>query len=110
MGTGPQTARAGRARGCGHREHLLPDRATGHHRQVPARDRYLGGRRSGAATAGALDRRGAAVTIYRATVLDTPGALGDPGGLRAAEDCALVVRDGILVYRNDRAFAGRADP
>jgi len=50
------------------------------------------------------------VTIYRATVLDTPGALGDRDGLRAEEDCALVVHDGVVVDRTDFTTARTAHP
>lgn len=50
------------------------------------------------------------MTIYRATVLDTPGAFGDPGGLRAVEDCAVVVRDGVIVARTEAAAAVAAYP
>lgn len=49
------------------------------------------------------------MTIYRATVLDTPGELGDPAGLRAQE-CALVVRDGVIVARTDPAAAAADYP
>ena len=46
------------------------------------------------------------MTIYRATVLDTPGTLGDPAGLRADEDGALVVSDdGEVLARTDPATA-----
>lgn len=50
------------------------------------------------------------MTIYRATVLDTPGELGDTDGLRAEEDCALVVHDGVIVARTDPARARAAWP
>lgn len=47
------------------------------------------------------------MTIFRGTVLDTPGELGDE--LRADEDCAVVVDDdGVVVARTDLAGA-RAD-
>lgn len=53
------------------------------------------------------------MTIYRATVLDTPGDLGDlgePASLRAEQDCALVVRDGVIVARTDPAAAATDYP
>ncbi|HLS25088.1 MAG TPA: guanine deaminase, partial [Beutenbergiaceae bacterium] len=49
------------------------------------------------------------MTIYRAMVLDTPGDLGDPAGLRA-EETALVVRDGVIIDRADPATAAAAYP
>ena len=48
------------------------------------------------------------MTIFRATVLDTPGVLGD--GLRADEDCAIVVHDGVVVARTDPATARATYP
>ncbi|HLT84586.1 MAG TPA: guanine deaminase [Phototrophicaceae bacterium] len=50
------------------------------------------------------------MTIFRGTVLDTPGELGDPAGLRAAEDCALVVHGGVVVARTDPASARATYP
>ncbi len=47
--------------------------------------------------------------IVHAMVLDTPGGFGDPEGLRA-EECALVVRDGVIVARTDRATAAATYP
>ncbi len=48
------------------------------------------------------------MTIFRGTVLDTPGGLGDR--LRAEEDCAVVVHDGVVVARTDPAAARAAYP
>jgi guanine deaminase len=39
------------------------------------------------------------VTIYRATVLDTPDDPFTGGALRAEEDCGLVVADGVIAAR-----------
>lgn len=50
------------------------------------------------------------MTIYRATVLDTPGGFGESDGLRVAEDLALVVQDGVIVDRTDPASARRDHP
>ena len=50
------------------------------------------------------------MTIYRATVLDTPGELGRPHGLRTDSDCALVVHDGTIIARTDIAPARREHP
>lgn len=50
------------------------------------------------------------MTIYRTTVLDTPGELGRPRGLRADDDCALVVRDGTIIARTDITTARREHP
>ncbi|WP_345042816.1 guanine deaminase [Georgenia daeguensis] len=41
------------------------------------------------------------MTIYRATVLDTPGDLPTADGLRVSEDCGLVVKDGTITFRDD---------
>lgn len=46
------------------------------------------------------------MTIYRCTVFDTPGELGDD--LRTDQDCGLVVRDGVIQARADFARS-RAD-
>ena len=43
------------------------------------------------------------MTIFHGTVLDTPGGLGD--ALRSAEDCAVVVHDGVVTARTDLATA-----
>ncbi|PFG39740.1 guanine deaminase [Georgenia soli] len=70
----------------------------------------MGGVRHGASSAtrrpgpGPDDGGGTNVTLYRATVLDTPGDLPTADGLRASEDCGLVVHDGIITFRGD--FAG----
>ncbi|ASK66305.1 guanine deaminase [Brachybacterium avium] len=48
--------------------------------------------------------------IYLATVLDTPGDLGEEDGLRADTDLALVVRDGVIVARTDLDSARRDHP
>lgn len=50
------------------------------------------------------------MTIYRATVLDTPGGLGEADGLRVGTDLALVVQDGVIVARTDPDAARRAFP
>ncbi|MCM3660632.1 guanine deaminase [Georgenia satyanarayanai] len=50
------------------------------------------------------------MTIIRATVLDTPGTLGDPDGLRSGEDVALVVRNGTILARTDVPSARAAYP
>ncbi|GAB3193268.1 guanine deaminase [Nesterenkonia suensis] len=50
------------------------------------------------------------VTIYRSRVIDTPGALGDPEGLRSDEDCALVVGAGEILARSGFAAARRDFP
>ena len=39
------------------------------------------------------------MTIFRATVLDTPGEPEE--GLRCDQDCALVVQDGVILQRTD---------
>ena len=46
------------------------------------------------------------MTIYRCTVFDTPGELGDD--LRTDQDCGLVVHDGVIQARADFARS-RAD-
>lgn len=46
------------------------------------------------------------MTIFRATVFDTPGMLDDD--LRSDQDCALVVQDGVIQQRTDYSRA-RAD-
>lgn len=53
---------------------------------------------------------GGIVTLYRATVLDTPGDLPTADGLRVSEDCGLVVHDGAIVFRGDYPAARAAYP
>lgn len=51
------------------------------------------------------------MTIYRSRVLDTPGDLGDPEGLRSDQDCALVVADdGVILARTGIEAARRDHP
>lgn len=53
------------------------------------------------------------MTIYRAAVLDTPGAptaIDRPAELRADEDVALVVEAGVIVARTDLATARSEHP
>lgn len=50
------------------------------------------------------------MTIYRATVLDTPGAFGQDDGLRVGTDIALVVHDGVITDRTEYAAARREHP
>ncbi|MDO5492216.1 MAG: guanine deaminase [Nesterenkonia sp.] len=50
------------------------------------------------------------MTIYLSTVIDTPGAFGEAERVRSAEDCALVVDDGVIVARLDAAEAADRFP
>ncbi|UNX53688.1 guanine deaminase [Georgenia sp. TF02-10] len=50
------------------------------------------------------------MTLYRGTVLDTPGRLLDPAGLRAEEDCGLLVTDGVITARGPFADLRAAHP
>src|SRR5204862_3078525 len=94
------------------RPYNLSDRPARDHRQGPGRDRG-GGRRRAAGRAGdpGRGRGGGSVTIYAATVVDTPGDpfTGDPAAA-LAEDGALLVRDGVIRARGSLAEVTAAHP
>ena len=50
------------------------------------------------------------MTLFRATVLDTPDDPFDGGSLRASADCGLLVRDGVIVARGAFADVRAAHP
>jgi guanine deaminase len=50
------------------------------------------------------------MTLFRATVLDTPDDPFDGGSLRASADCGLLVRDGVIVARGPFADLRTAHP
>ena len=50
------------------------------------------------------------MTLFRATVLDTPDSPFTGGVLRAEEDCAIVVDDGVIIARGPYAGVRAAHP
>ena len=50
------------------------------------------------------------MTIYRATVLDTPQSPFTGGALRADEDAGIYVQDGVIRARGAIAEVARAHP
>src|SRR6185369_13975159 len=98
----PDPAGRRRARPRDDRPDHLPDRPARDHRQGPGRDRGRGRRRAaGRGGEPARGGGGGSVTIYAATVVDTPGDpfTGDPAAA-LAEDGAIRARGSLAELRS----------
>src|SRR4029077_20507648 len=93
------------------RPYHLPDRPARDHRQGSRRHRRGGRRRAAGHPGETRGRDGDDMTIYAATVVDTPGDpfTGDPAAA-LAEDGALLVREGVILARGSLAEVTTAHP
>src|SRR6185437_12564796 len=107
----PGSAGRRRARPGGDRPDHLPDRPARDHRQGPGRDRGRGRRRAAVHRGRPRRRDGGIMTIYAATVVDTPGdPFTEDPATALAEDGALLVRDGVIRARGSLAELRAAHP